>query len=73
MSPSEFQNRILLTTCLAVIIATAGGYGVGFLHGRYFQKYYQKREKPCVGYTVLDSAHVLNCDGDTVRYEWNKQ
>lgn len=30
-----------------------------------------KPKAPC-GYTVLDAEHIINCYGDTIKYQWNR-
>jgi hypothetical protein len=76
-SPSaDYTRRLLVSTCLAIIGALAGGFGVGFATGMKFEQERQrqnqvKKSKP-YAYTVLDAERVIEEDGDTVAYRWNR-
>jgi hypothetical protein len=71
LTPIQLDNRILLITVTAAIAALVIGYGIGFMHGAFFQmKETNKKQKPCIGYTVLDVERVITCNGDTICLEW---
>lgn len=31
-----------------------------------------KVETPCYGYVVIDASHIIDCDGDTIVYKWQR-
>jgi hypothetical protein len=73
LTPIQLDNRILLITITAALAALVIGYGIGFIHGSFFQmKAANKKQKPCIGYTVLDVERVITCSGDTICLEWKQ-
>jgi hypothetical protein len=70
VEPIHFKRRILLTTCIVAIVGIAGGFGVGFNCGMYYQKISTLHPKKCTEYTVLDADRVITSCGDTIKYNW---
>lgn len=59
----------------AVLAALLGGASVGLVMGYDYRKtthLCKPCPKNCRGYTVVDATHVVDCEGDTVYYQWKQ-
>ena len=59
---------------IANLVAVIAGFIAGFMWGMQYGESTAKIEciKKSPGYTVIDSERVVNQDGDTIKYQWNK-
>ncbi len=77
---AQSQYEVAMRFMLSIVFSILTGFALGFVAGAYYQHNQEFDDKiiklhaaKSKQYTVLDANRVINSDGDTIVYQWNKQ